>query len=107
MKHLLLATGPWNIVSGTVRLAEDATAAQVTEFNNMFRKAFSTTVMLISPSQIYLITFFKEPMGAWRALQNHFELDSLVNMLVLKKWYFRMEMKEGAFVQRAHLEIVA
>ena len=52
--------------------------------------------MAIDASQLYLITSAEEPTSAWNALRSHFERDTLANKLMLKKQYFRMEMREGA-----------
>eukprot|EP00731_Ephydatia_muelleri_P020359 Em0013g86a len=99
MKHLLLSKGLWGIVDGSERLAEDASVQQQAEFRKRAQTAFSTLVLSISSSQLYLITSCEEPAPAWVALRNHFERDTLVNKLMLKKQYFRMEMKEGALIQ--------
>ena len=48
-------------------------------------------------------TWCKEPKQAWNALKNHFEQETLVNKLLLKKQYFRSEMKEGTSVDQ-HLK---
>ena len=55
--------------------------------------------MSISSSQLYPITSCEEPARAWATLKNHFEWDTLVNKLMLKKQYFRMEMKEGTSME--------
>ena len=60
-------------------------------------------VMSVSSSQLYLITSYEEPRRAWTALKNHFERDTLVNKLILKKQYFRMEMAEGTSME-AHIK---
>ena len=60
-------------------------------------------VMAIYPSQLYLITSYKQPNPAWDALCGHFEKDSLANKLLLKKQYFRMEMKNGISV-KSHIK---
>ena len=38
-------------------------------------------------------------MNAWTNLQDNFEQDVLVNKLMLKKQYFRIEIKEGTSVE--------
>ena len=38
-------------------------------------------------------------MSAWMTLKDHYERDMLVNKLMLKKQYFRIEMKEGTSVE--------
>lgn len=99
MRHLLLARGLWSHVDGTEVLREGATAAQRAEFKKQSQKAFSTIIMAISTSQLYLVTSFEQPKDAWDALRNHFERDTLANKLLLKKQYFRTEMKEGTSIQ--------
>ena len=99
MKHLLLAKGLWGIVKGTEVLRENPTAQQEAEFMKKSQKAFSTIVMSISSSQLYLITSCEEPAAAWTTLRDHFERNTLVNKLMLKKQYFRMEMKEDTSVE--------
>lgn len=103
MRHLLLAKGLWSYVDGTEVLRESATAVQRAEFGKMSQKAFSSIIMTISSSQLYLITSFEQPKDAWDALRNHFERDTLANKLLLKKQYFRTEMKERMSMQ-AHLK---
>jgi len=74
-------------------LQEDANTQVQADFNKRSQKAFSTMVMAIRSSQLYLITSYEGPATAWRALRNRFECDMLVNKLLLKKQYFHMEMK--------------
>ena len=94
IKHLLLAKDLWGLVDGTEVLQDDASAQQWADFNKRSQKAFSTMVMSVSSLQLYLITSYEELRRAWTALRNHFERDTLVNKLILKKQYFRMEMIE-------------
>ena len=103
IKHLLLAKDLWGLVDGTEVLQDDASAQQRADFNKRSQKAFSTMVMSVSSSQLYLITSYEEPRRAWTALRNHFERDTLVNKLILKKQYFRMEMTEGTSME-AHIK---
>ena len=103
IKHLLLAKDLWGFVDGTEVLRDDASAQQQAEFNKKSQKAFSIMVMSVSSSQLYLITSYEEPGRAWTALRNHFERDTLVNKLMLKKQYFRMEMVEGTPME-AHIK---
>ena len=91
IKHLLLAKELW----GFEVLQENASAQQRADYNKRSQKAFSTIVMSISSSQLYLITSCEDAARAWTALRNHFERDTMVNKLMLKKQYFRMEMKDG------------
>ena len=43
------------------------------------------------------------PKDAWDALRSHFEQNTLANKLLLKKRFFRMEMKEGTTIEN-HLK---
>ena len=95
MKHLLLAKGLWGLVDGTEVLGRGANAQQEADFRKRQQKTFSTIALSISSSQLYLITSFEEPRPAWRALCDHYERGTLANKLLLKKQYFRMEMREG------------
>jgi hypothetical protein len=70
---------------GTEAVGEDATALVRAEFQKKSQKEFSTIVMVIRSSQLYLITSFEQPKDAWDALRNHFERDTLANKLMLKK----------------------
>ena len=85
IKHLLLAKDLLGLVDGMEVLQDDASAQQWVDFNKGSQKAFSTMVMSVSSSQLYLITSYEEPRRAWTALRNHFERDTLVNKLILKK----------------------
>ena len=82
MKHLLLANGLWGIVNGTEVLRENPTVQQEADFTKKSQKAFSTIVMSISSSQLYLFTSCEEPAAAWTTLRDHFERDTLVNKLI-------------------------
>lgn len=97
MKHLLMAKGLWNLVDGSEVLASEATAAL---FQSRLHKAFSTIVLAMDSAQLYLVTSCEEPKQAWNALKNHFERETLANKLLLKKQYFRSEMKEGTSVDQ-------
>ena len=62
MKHLLLAKGLWGLVDETEILANDANEQAQAEFQQKTLKAFSTIVLAISSSQLYLVTS-KRSMG--------------------------------------------
>ncbi len=68
MKHLLLAKGLWRLVDGSQTLAADATAQAKAEFEQRQEKAFSTLVLSMNSSQIYLVTSCEKPDAAWTAL---------------------------------------
>ena len=55
MKHLLLAKGLWGVVDRTEVLADDAAEVHA-EFQKKSQKAFSTIVLAITASQLYLVT---------------------------------------------------
>ena len=99
MKHRLLARGLWGLVNRTEALQDEANAQQQANYNKRSQKAFSTMVMAIGLSELYLVTLCKGPAAAWTALRNHFERETLVKKLMLKKQYFRMEMEEGTSVE--------
>ena len=84
-EDLLLAKELWGIVDGTETFAEDATAAARTKFQKRSQKAFSTLVLAIGTSQLYLVTSCETPKDAWDALRSHFEQNTLANKLFLKK----------------------
>ena len=99
MKHLLLAKGLRGLVDRTEVVATGASSQQEAEHKRRQQKTLSTIVMAICPSQLYLITSYEQPKPAWDALCDHFKKDSLANKLLLKKQYFRMEMKNGTSVE--------
>ena len=105
MKHLLTAKGLWSLIDGSEVLASEASAAAEALFQSRSRlhKAFSTIVLAIDSAQLYLVTSCEDPKQAWNALKNHFERETLANKLLLKKQYFRSEMKEGTSVDQ-HLK---
>ena len=103
MRHLLLAKGLWEHVDGTATLADDAGEQVRANFRNKSQKAFSTIVLAISTSQLYLVTSCEGPHEAWEALRTNFERDSLANKLFLKKQYFRTQMRDGTAIEK-HLK---
>ena len=103
--HLLLAKDLWGLIDRTKVLQDDASTQQQADFNKRSQKEFSTMVMSVSLSQLYLITSIEEPRRAWTALRNHFERDMLVNKLILKKQYFRMEVAENTSME-THIKIM-
>ena len=103
MRHLLLAKGLWGHVDGTEVLAENANAQVQAEFRKKSQRAFSTVVLAVSASQLYLITSCEQSKDAWDVLKKHFERDTLANKLFLKKRYFRTEMKGGTSIE-SHLK---
>ena len=86
--HLLEGKNLWRHVEGTAVLAGEADDQAREEFEQKSKRAFSTLVMMIAPSQLYLITSCTTPSQAWSALKKHFERESLANKLFLKKQYF-------------------
>jgi hypothetical protein len=96
MRHLLLAKGLWGQVDGSEVLAPGANEQARDTFRLKEQKAFSSIVMAISTSQLYLVTSCEGPKEAWDTLRNHNERGTLANKLFLKKQYFRSEMKEGS-----------
>jgi dsDNA-binding SOS-regulon protein len=89
LRHLLMAKGLWKFVDGSAVLADDAAVEAIERFRAEQQKAFSTIVMSVSSSLLYLITSCELPKDAWDALKKHYEHDTLANKLFLKKQYFR------------------
>uniref|UniRef100_A0A1X7UT02 Uncharacterized protein n=1 Tax=Amphimedon queenslandica TaxID=400682 RepID=A0A1X7UT02_AMPQE len=85
MRHFLLSKGLWGLVDGSEVLRENPTPQQEAEFRKRSQRALSNLVMSISSSLIYLITTFEDPKAAWDAVKGHFEQNSVVNKLMLKK----------------------
>ena len=56
LKHLLLAKDLWKYVDGSAVLVEDATVEQRAKHRSESQKVFSVIAMLVSISQLYLIT---------------------------------------------------
>ena len=54
MRHLLLGKGLWGYMDGTQVLREDATAQVRVEIQKKLQRVFSTILMVISSSQLYL-----------------------------------------------------
>ena len=98
MRHLLLAKNLWGHVDSSEVLAVDATDAAQAEFRLKAQRAFSTRVMAVGTSQLYLVTSCTNAKEAWDLLCEHFQGKTLANKLYLKKRYFRCEMKEGTSV---------
>ena len=84
MKHLLLAKGLWEIVDRTEVVRQNTMAQQEAEFKKKSQKAFTTIVMSISSSLLYLITSGKAPTVAWTTLQDHYEQDTCMLVSKLK-----------------------
>ena len=104
MKHLLLTKDRWGFVDGTDPIpAEAATAEVKADYRKRSQKSFSVIVLAITSSQLYLVTSCLQPREAWEALRDQFERDTLANKLLLKKLYFRLEMKEDTSIEQ-HLK---
>lgn len=99
MRHLLLAKGLWGHVDGAEVLSPDASDAAQSEFRQKSQRTFSTIVMAVGTSQLYLVTSCTKPKEAWDILCGHYEGKTLANKLYLKKRYFRTEMKEGTSME--------
>ena len=99
MTHLLRAKGIWGFVDETETLRAGATEKQRANFKKQQEKTFLTLALAISPAQLYLITSYDKPKPVWDALCEHFEKNTLANKLLLKKQYFRMEIKKGSSIE--------
>ncbi len=85
MKLMLLAKGLWGHVDGSETIGEDATLGQRADFKRKARRAFSSIVMAMDTSRLYLITSCEKANNAWSTLRDHFERDTLANKLLVKK----------------------
>ena len=65
MRHLLMAKGLWKYIDGSEPLAEDATEAARTKFNEKSQKTISRIVMAITTLQLYLVISCEQPKDAW------------------------------------------
>lgn len=89
VEHLLKAKNQWKHVE---KPSEEPTSRDA-------EKAFSTIVLSISSSLLYLITSCKSGNEAWEKLKTHFDRSTTANKLYLKKAYFRCQMSEGSKVE--------
>ena len=71
MKHLLLAKGLWGFVDGSEVLAESSSGETAAQFRSKSQRAFSTIVLAIKSSQLYLVSSCNDPKQAWDALKKH------------------------------------
>lgn len=99
MKHVMMSRDLWKYAVGTEILAHDADAAAV----SAHQRALTAIVLAVSTSQLYLITSCDTAAAAWKALCDHFECKTIGNKLILKKQYFRSEMREGMSME-THLK---
>ena len=72
LRHLLMAKGLWKYVNGSAVLAEDASAEARAKHCSESQKAFSIVVMLVSTSQLYLISSCEQPQEPWNTLKKTF-----------------------------------
>ena len=66
-------------------IAEGASERAQMEFRQKSQEAFSTIVMTINTSQLYLVTSCECLKEIWDTLCNHFECETLANKLFLKR----------------------
>lgn len=99
IEHLLRAKDLWKFVDGTEKLKVEATPVEQNEHKAKAQKAFSTIVIAIKSSQLYLITSCKDPIDAWEKLKTQFERNSLSNKIMMKKQYFRAAMAEDTSME--------
>lgn len=83
-----MVKGLWKYADGSEVLAEDMSEATRTKFRVESQKAISTIIMTTSTPQLYLVALCEKPKDVWDTLKQHFERETLVNKLYLKKEYF-------------------
>ena len=91
-----MAKGLWKFVDGSAVLAEDPTREEREKFQAEQQKAFSTIVMSVSPSLLYLITSCELPKNAWDILKRHFERDP---------WQISCSLKNSTFGKKCVKEL--
>ena len=96
MEHLLKAKGLWGLLTEEETLAAGANAEAQASYAKRREMAFSTLVLNVSTTLLYLITSCQTPKEAWTTLKGQFERNTLANKLFLKKKYFRCEMTDGS-----------
>ena len=73
MHHLLLAKG---LIDGSDVLAPNAGDTVQIEFKQKAQRAFSTIIMAVSTTKLYLVTTCKEPKEVLDKLCDHFECEN-------------------------------
>ena len=100
IKYCLMAKNLWEIVDGTETLADGASQQQRQEFRKRRNKAAAVIVTSVKPELCYLLTSCDDdPHDMWEALRQHFERDTTVNKVFLKKQLVMLKMQEGTPVQ--------
>ena len=81
-----MAKGLWKY--GCEVLAEDMSEVTRTKFCDELLKAILTIIIATSTPQLYLVALCEKSKDVWDTLKKHFERETLVNKLYLKKQYF-------------------
>ena len=95
---MLLARDLWGHVDETEKVPKEEEGKRA--FGKAKLKAFVLIMMEIPASLIYLIQDLDSPVDAWKALGAHFERGTISVKLHLRKKYWRMEMSEGASMEK-------
>lgn len=99
MKHLLTGKRFCGVVSTTEAAPAGSAAADVkAAYKAKCEQAFSTLVLSVCSDVIYLIRDCESAADAWKKLEQHYERDTMANILFLKKKYFRATMAEGTTI---------
>ena len=100
VKYCLMAKGLWEIVDGNETLADDANEQQRQDFAKRQKKAAAMIVTAVNSELYYLLTSCNDdPHQMWEAMRAHFERDTTVNKVYLKKQLVMLRMQEGTPVQ--------
>ena len=84
IKHWLIAKELWGLIERlTTEPASKADEAVKAAYVKKPSQAMSIAVLSVSDNLLYRITSSVSPKAAWDALQNHFECDSLINIMFL------------------------
>ena len=107
MRMMLLRDNLLSLVDGTEPpLAQDASAADRSNFVKRQNKALANLVLSIEPQLLYIVGDPTDPAEVWTKLQNTFQKKSWSNRLRLKKKLYTMKLKAGDSLQSHFKEFI-
>lgn len=100
IKHLLLRDKLWGYVDGSTKCKDSPSADEQAVFDSKCQEAMTIIVLSLASNTVPIIQASERPDEAWEALTQRFEASTLAAKLHLRKRYFRLDMPEGANVER-------
>ena len=85
MKHLLLDKALWGHVTGDAVAPAADDADKLAKYRRAVQKANTILYLHVAQSQIYIIGDEDDPSATWKKLSEHFERDTLMTKLQLRK----------------------